>query len=279
MLVFRRLYRDCRLGKTPLIMKQALLLRSSVFVRTAWVRVLFALLLLTGGMFARAQTAPDPAKPDKHVLLNIEGWSVQVDERLFAPTNLVLGQRSLRLLTDHLFRIKEVMDPQKVQRVQQVVVWMDLTNGELHNLQYHPDPVWLKEHGYNPEMAKGIHIPDASLFTSVRHQRIQPWCVLHELAHAYHDQVLGNEQPEIMAAWKQFVASGKYESVLYIEGGHQKHYALTNQKEFFAEMSETYFGQNDFYPFNRAELMRDEPELYALLQKIWGPLIETQTNR
>ena len=42
--------------------------------------------------------------------------------------------------------------------------------------------------------------------------------------------------------------------------------------EFFAEMTESYFGQNDFYPFNRAELRRDEPEVYALMRKLWGPL-------
>jgi hypothetical protein len=32
------------------------------------------------------------------------------------------------------------------------------------------------------------------------------------------------------------------------------------------------FGQNDFYPFNRAELQRDEPEIFKLLAKIWGPI-------
>ena len=58
--------------------------------------------------------------------------------------------------------------------------------------------------------------------------------------------------------------------MLHINGKKTQHYALTNEKEFFAEMTEAYFGQNDFYPFNRAELKRDEPELYELLTKIWG---------
>jgi hypothetical protein len=35
-------------------------------------------------------------------------------------------------------------------------------------------------------------------------------------------------------------------------------------------MTETFFGHNDFYPFNAAELRRDEPELFALLKRIWG---------
>jgi Mlc titration factor MtfA (ptsG expression regulator) len=96
--------------------------------------------------------------------------------------------------------------------------------------------------------------------------------VLHELAHAYHDQVLDFENPEIQAAWKRFKESGRYESVLQIDGRMERHYGLTDPKEFFAEMSEAYFGMNDFFPFNRAELKREEPELFSLLLKIWGPL-------
>ncbi len=38
----------------------------------------------------------------------------------------------------------------------------------------------------------------------------------------------------------------------------REHYGLTNAKEFFAEMTETYFGSNDFYPFVAGELKKDE---------------------
>jgi hypothetical protein len=54
--------------------------------------------------------------------------------------------------------------------------------------------------------------------------------------------------------------------------GRVPHYALTNEKEFFAEMSECYFGVNDFFPFTNAELRDAEPEIYALLADIWGPV-------
>jgi hypothetical protein len=59
--------------------------------------------------------------------------------------------------------------------------------------------------------------------------------------------------------------------VLHIDGRRTRHYALTDQKEFFAEMSEAYFGMNDFFPFNRAELQEAEPDLLELLRNIWGP--------
>ena len=34
-------------------------------------------------------------------------------------------------------------------------------------------------------------------------------------------------------------------------------------------MTEAYFGSNDFFPFNRAELRREEPEIFALLARLW----------
>ena len=58
-----------------------------------------------------------------------------------------------------------------------------------------------------------------------------------------------------------------------------EHPAVVVLKEFFAEMTESYFGMNDFYPFNSAELERDEPEIYKLLQEIWGPLPDQQARK
>ena len=61
-------------------------------------------------------------------------------------------------------------------------------------------------------------------------------------------------------------------AALLFDGTRVRHYGLTDHKEFFAEMTEAYFGENDFFPFNRAELMTAEPEIFKLLQTIWGPL-------
>ena len=47
-------------------------------------------------------------------------------------------------------------------------------------------------------------------------------------------------------------------------------YALTNAKEYFAELSEAYFGRNDFYPFTRKELEKHDPAGYRLMRETWG---------
>jgi len=98
----------------------------------------------------------------------------------------------------------------------------------------------------------------------------QPLAVLHEMSHAYHDQALGFDNKEIEGAYEKFKASGKYEKVLRSNGRTERHYALTNPMEWFAEMTESYFGANDFFPFNQGELQQQEPEIFKLMQKIWG---------
>ncbi len=215
---------------------------------------------------------PNESKPTSHTTRDIEGWKVHVDDRLLHGSEAAVGQRALHLLANCLCEIKLEMQADRLQRLQQVPIWLDLTHGKLSSMQYHPNPVWLSDHGYSTNLAKCVHIPKAALFASPRDHFRQPWAVLHELAHSYHDQVLGFDDPEINAAWKRFKESGRYESVLQIDGRMEQHYGLTDQKEFFAEMSEAYFGMNDFFPFNRAELKREEPELFWLLCKVWGPL-------
>ena len=215
-----------------------------------------------------------PPLPTEHETRDVEGWSVRVDKRLLDEKNADLGKRALRVLSNALYDLKVVVNPEKVKRLQQVPLWLDLTHGKLTSMQYHPGAGWLKANGYSEELAKCVHIPDAARFVSPRELHEQPWAVLHELAHSYHDQVLGFDDKDIKDAWKKFKESKKYESVLHIRGMMTKHYALTDQMEFFAEMSESYFGASDFYPFNNAELKREEPELHALLVKIWGPLNE-----
>ena len=38
----------------------------------------------------------------------------------------------------------------------------------------------------------------------------------------------------------------------------------------FAETTEAFFSRNDFFPFTRAELKQHDPEMFALLEKLWG---------
>jgi len=242
------------------------------------------LLVLLPGSPAGSAAAPAgeiklaSAKPVSHTTRDIEGWTVRIDDRLLNDADSALGTRAVKLLTARLVGITAVMPETPLAKLREVPIQIDLTHGALRNMQYHPSAGWLKSHDYSETLARCVHIPDANYFVSPFENHRQPWAVLHELAHAYHDRVLGFDEPRILSAWKKFRDSGRYKSVLTSPGGEREHYALTDQKEFFAEMTECYFGANDFYPFVAGELQRAEPEIFALLREIWGPLPSRRGN-
>lgn len=49
-----------------------------------------------------------------------------------------------------------------------------------------------------------------------------------------------------------------------------RHHGLTNPAELFAELTESYFGRNDFAPFERTELHAQLPQFEALLTRKWN---------
>ncbi len=227
-------------------------------------------------VFLLLVSPPAPGRADEpvsisHDPIRLEGWTVEVDQRLHSDEHRELGERAVALLRARLADVVTVVPAERVAQLRKVTIWLDLDHGKLNNMQYHPSANWLEQNGYSRDLAKGVHIPVAAQFVSPKHQHIQPWCVLHELAHAYHDQVLGSDDRAIKKCWQDYVASGHGRQVLHVDGRTTTHYATTNHKEFFAEMTEAYFGTNDFYPFVHGELKQSEPETYALLRAIWGP--------
>jgi hypothetical protein len=244
-------------------------------MRTIW-PVVFLALLLARPAFAADAPAKVPPLPVAHTTRQIEGWTVRVDDRLLEGGGAAAGGRAIKLLTARLVAIGVVVPEAQLARLREVPIQLDLTHGALRRMQYHPSAGWLKSNGYSERLARCVHIPDAREFLSPFENHRQPWAVLHELAHAYHDRVLGFGDARVTAAWEKFRDGGGYKSVLTSPGPMREHYALTDEKEFFAEMTEAYFGANDFYPFVAGELKQAEPEIFALLRDIWGPLPERE---
>src|SRR5262249_14704279 len=156
---------------------------------------------------------------------------------LLRPPNEELGRRALRCLENKLADIRAVVPEDRVKKLQAVTIVLDLTHGKLSAMQYHPSAGWLRANGYAPELEKCVHIPRAAELATPRNIREQPWVILHELAHAYHDQVLGFDEPRIREAYTAYKKSGHGEQVLRHDGRRVRHYALTDHKEFFAEMT------------------------------------------
>lgn len=223
---------------------------------------------------------PVAALPTSHTTRVVEGWTVRVDDRLLDPANDEVRRKALRFLENRLADIRIVVPSDRVKKLQTVPIQLDLSHGRLGPMQYHPSAGWLKANGYATALAKCVHLPRAADLATKRNTNEQPWVILHELAHAYHDQVLGFDHPRIREAFEAYKASGRGEKALLYDGRRVKHYALTNPMEFFAEMTEAYFGVNDFFPFTRAELLETEPAIHELMADVWTrPLPAAKDDR
>ena len=229
-------------------------------------------LLFAWSVAAAGEAEPKGSQPPDKPTTSYEprqvrGWTLRVHKDLLEEKNQPLLDEVLRDLDNHLYRIERVVPDKAVGELKKVVLWLEYDNPKGRHAHYHPSVEWLKEHGYNPDKARGVEIGSARGFlNAVRHQ---PWMVLHELAHSYHDRVLGFDHPKVKEAYEAAKQSGKYEKVLIWNGHVGRHYAMTDHKEYFAESAEAFFGTNDIYPFVKAELKRHDPGMYALLAELW----------
>ncbi|HEX4131036.1 MAG TPA: hypothetical protein VHZ24_13425 [Pirellulales bacterium] len=206
--------------------------------------------------------------PAKHTVQTMRGWTVLIDDRLRRDDPQALD-KALRLLDEQLKTIVDRVPASAVAKLRKVPLWMSPQYpGIGPKAEYHVSADWLREHGRDPAMAKGVEFTNVDIFE--REVKRMPVFVLHELAHAYHDLVLGFDHPGIEAAYRHAVESKSYESVLRDGNRKDRAYAITNTHEYFAENTEAYFGMNDFYPTNRAELERHDPEMFRLLGRLWN---------
>ena len=195
----------------------------------------------------------------------IEGCDVRVSAAFDEKPDL--AAQVLDLLRVRLFEVKRVLPADALAKLRRVTFWVEVDDPKYPGMCFHPSRDWLRANGFNPDKAGGIEIGNARHFLGWADQ---PAMVLHELAHAYHHLVLGHDNADLRAAYKAAVRSGKYDCVLRASGKNERAYALENADEFFAEMTESYFLTNDFFPFVRAELERHDPDAFALVRRLWG---------
>lgn len=222
--------------------------------------------------FAAGDKSADksPAFPatDSYILKKVEGWPVLVHPAL-AKEQPELVDKTLEHLAFQLHQVRRALPGPAVEKLQGVKIWVENFHPLHACMCYHPSPEWLKGKKCNPDKARGVEIAHPKNFLAWT--KDQPCMVLHELAHAYHHQVLpdGYDNADLQEAFARMRESKKYAEVLHISGRKQEHYSLTNAMEYFAESSEAFFGTNDFYPFVRAELREFDPDMFRLLERLW----------
>lgn len=181
-------------------------------------------------------------------------------------------KEAINLLTHDLIEIKHLVTPHQFFFFQKVKIWVEWEANYSNAIHYIPSVAWLKRKGYFREKSKSIEIVNIKNY--LKFSCLQPYMVLHELAHAYHHQVLGYDQCDIMEAYYTAMQKQLYDSVRYIKPLKKQNkvraYASLDAKEYFAELTESYYGLNDYFPFDKDDLQLFDPVGFELMKKIWG---------
>jgi len=222
-----------------------------------------------GGPSETAKPAATWEPTDRYEERTIEGWRVLVNKG-FIKDQPTLCDQALTLLRFQLYQIPRKVPAPAVAKLRKVTIWVEEKEPHHPCMAYHPSSGWLRNHNMNPDKGRCVELANARNFLAWTRQ--QPWMVLHELSHAYHDQFLpgGHGNPEIRAAYERAKKEKLYDSVLRYNATTGRAYAMNNPMEYFAETTEAFFGTNDFFPFVNAELRTHDPKMHELLRKIWS---------
>lgn len=223
----------------------------------------------------RAQDHPRFPAPAGYQRQNHLSWTVFIHQQLLTkhPNETA---RALQLLEDQLQDIIDRVPAPAVAYLKNVPLYFSPAKNGRHSACHHPSSQWLKNNGYPIEMAKSVEFTNIPVFE--KETRRMPNFTLHELAHAYHNHLLGDQHPVILKAYHAAKKSGKFNKLPRRTGelknpvvsSRGETYAMTNQMEYFAETTEAYFGENDFTPFDRASLREWDPQVIPILENLWG---------
>ena len=227
---------------------------------------------LSNRLTTKLTESGDPRfKLSQHATFGIQGWTIHLNHELWQEKPK-LTKKMLGLLAAQLQRVESVVPKKALGQIRRIPIWINPTyQGVPPKAEYHPNARWLKDNNRNPAMSKSIEVTSVDIF-DFENKRM-PFFMLHELSHAYHDQVLDFRNSKIRKAFEAARDSGGYDSVKRYTGEKtvkEKAYAVANEKEYFAESSEAYFGKNDYFPRNRKQLKKHDPAIHDLVEELWG---------
>ncbi len=235
-----------------------------------------------------------PAKPvDRKKLLSnsvpgytlkkIEGFDVLVnDDVLKHNDDAEFKRKPLDVLELELGTVVRVL-PKKVEKaLTSIVIWAEWDDetdpdygkavakyyGVSGGLQ-----MWSLSNNKNPGKANNVEIVSMKSLTE-EHQpevKAERCVILHEFAHAVHFQVIGNGNDSVRTTFNSAMDRGLYNESKSVTGKTvTKPYASTNDHEYFAELTCCYMDKLHYFPFNRDDLKKHDPNGYKLMESVWG---------
>lgn len=202
----------------------------------------------------------------------VAGWHVFVDRALSLDARPT--RTALATIAAMLRQVEATLPAAALAQVRTTPIFLHEHGGPGGMFHYSPD--WLTAHGRTVELVNAVEISDASLLPELA--RTQPSALLHELAHGYHARLSEADRAAIEAVYRAAMARGLYRDVERNDGSRGVAYASRSAVEYLAETTEAYFGENDFFPYRRAELEAYDPDGAALMARVWGQAIRSPSG-
>jgi hypothetical protein len=239
---------------------------------------LAALALALAALPLAAQPAPKGPKkkddaPAGYKKDNLRGFTLFFNKDVFEEdANSKLKRKPLEALERELIIVETVLPADKVKKLKAVPIWVEwderiaLGNGRGGRalaVFYGGPQASLLGGDANPLKSNAVTILSLrSLAAEHQPDTDSGRCVtLHELAHAYHHHVVGDDSPQVKATYKQAMERKLYDPALYV---------ATNDHEYFAELTCCYLEKLDYFPRTRDDLKKHDPKGYELMEKTWG---------
>jgi hypothetical protein len=199
---------------------------------------------------------------------DINGWCVYVSPQLTDQPALCVTM--VTLLSYKLHMIDHFIAEPGRKQLHEVPIWLEIGQVGPY-IRYCGSSGELAGEGVNPDKLGAVEIRDPQ--SMLKWALLQQSDVLHELALAYYDRHAAKKDSELgkktQAAYEQAKNDSGYKSVLRFDGQRVPHPALVSERQYFAELMESYFLVNDHYPFIRCELKDHDSVGYALLASLW----------
>jgi hypothetical protein len=244
-------------------------------------RSLLAACLLLSATSASADDPKPAAKAGKTTPLDavegykrhtIEGFTLLVSQAVLDADASGYERKPLDVLELELKTVSRLMTPRALGVLRKLLVWVEwderqpVSNGRDGTavaVYYGGHQLSLVRKGMHPLKSKSVTILSMKTLTAAHQPKDDAGgCVLlHEIAHAVHDNLLGWENPAIKAAHRQAMERKLYDRSQYVS---------TNEAEFFAELTCAYFDQLEYYPRTREQLKKHDPASFKMLDAVWG---------
>lgn len=225
------------------------------FTKATKVTPLIALVLLLFSSLAAASP---------HHKLKLEGWNIYIEQKL-VDKNDVRVFLAMRLLSEKLREIKSLLPADAIKQLETVPIFF--SENKAFNAEYYFFEPYVYRTGKDIKMMNGIEFRSISFF--IEESKYSPMLLLHEMAHAYHKMNYRRIDKMVMRAYRHAETKHLYQNVMSVTNQYTRAYALQSPFEYFAELTEAYFGRNNFYPFERSELEEYDAMGFEMVKKAW----------